>query len=149
MRLKYSVPYFVTFKDLILIYYCNLLYIYDYILPVIVFKNASLRRILDGVTSLNFNLKEATLKLLISYSILAKIVISNNSILGVNTNAAFYLTFIECLYMGEISYTNKQRSKLLFTITKATCLNIQFSPSKDYLTFYLKQSKTDKDKQGI
>ena len=51
--------------------------------------------------------------------------------------------------MGEISYTDKQRSELLFTATKATCLDIQFSPSRDYLTFYLKRSKTDKDKQGI
>ena len=80
----------------------------DYILPVIVFKNALLCYILDGATSFNFSLKEATLKLLILYSILAKIVTSSNSILGVNTDAAFYFTFTGCLYMGEISYTNKQ-----------------------------------------
>ena len=51
--------------------------------------------------------------------------------------------------MGEISYTNKQRSEPLFAATKATHLNVQFSPSRDYLTFYLKQSKTNKDKQGV
>ena len=79
----------------------------DRILLVTVFKNALLCYILDGVTSLNLNLKEATLKLLISYSIFAKIVISSNLILGVNTDAAFYFTFIGCLHMGEISYTNK------------------------------------------
>jgi hypothetical protein len=119
------------------------------ILLVAVFKNVSLYHILDKVTSFNLNLKEATLKLLILYSILAKIVISSNLILGVNTDATFYLAFIGCLYIGKISYTNKQRSKLLFTITKATYLDIQFSPFRDHLTFHLKRSKTDKDKQGV
>ena len=80
----------------------------DHILSVIVFKNASLCHILDGVISLNFNLKEATLKLLILYSILAKIVTSSNLILGVNTDTAFCFAFTGYLYMGEISYTNKQ-----------------------------------------
>ena len=121
----------------------------NYILLVIVFENISLYYILDRVTSLNFNLKEATPKLLILYSILTKIVISSNLILGVNTDAAFCLTFTGCLYMGEISYTNKQRSEPSFTVTKITRLNVQFSPSKDHLTFRLKQSKTDKDKQGV
>ena len=108
------------------------------ILPVVVFRNALLYYILDGAISLNFNLKEATLKLLISRNILAKIVTSSNLILGVNTNAAFCLAFAGCLRMGEISYINKQQSKLLFAVTKATCLNVQFSPFKNYLTFYLK-----------
>ena len=121
----------------------------DRILLVIVFENASLCRILDGATSFNPSLKKATLKLPISRSILAKIVTSNNSIPGVNTDAAFCLAFAGCLRMGEISYTNKQRSELLFAATKATCLNVQFSPSGDYLTFRLKRSKTDKDKQGV
>ena len=94
------------------------------ILLVTVFKNALLRYILDGATSFNFNLKEATLKLLILYSILAKIVTSSNLILKVNTDAAFCLTFIGYLRMGKISYTNKQRSKPLFTATKATRLDI-------------------------
>jgi hypothetical protein len=110
----------------------------NYILPVIVFKNALLCRILDGVTSLNFNLKEATPKLPILRSILAKIATSSNLIPGVNTDAAFCLAFAGCLRMGEISYTDKQRSKLLFTATKATRLDVQFSPSRDYLTFHLK-----------
>ena len=48
--------------------------------------------------------------------------------------------------MGEISYTNKQQSEPLFAVTKATCLDIQFSPFRDYLTFYFKQSKTNKNK---
>ena len=74
---------------------------------------------------------------------------SSNLILGVNTDATFCLTFAGYLCMGEISYTNKQRSELSFTVTKTTYLDIQFSPSRDYLTFYLKWSKTDKDKQGI
>ena len=51
--------------------------------------------------------------------------------------------------MGEISYTNKQRSEPSFAVTKATHLDIQFSPSEDHLTFRLKRSKTDKDKQGV
>ena len=51
--------------------------------------------------------------------------------------------------MGEISYTNKQRSEPSFAVTKATCLDIQFSPFRDYLTFRFKRSKTDKNKQGI
>jgi hypothetical protein len=118
-------------------------------LLVIVFKNISLCRILDRATSLNFNLKEATLKLLILHSILAKIIISSNSILGVNTDAVFCLTFVGCLRIGEISYINKQRSEPSFIITKATCSDVQFSPSGDHLTFYLKRSKTDKDKQGV
>ena len=96
----------------------------DRILLVTVFKNALLYYILDRVISLNLNLKEATLKLLILYSILPKIITSSNLILGVNTDAAFYFTFIGCLCMGEISYTNKQRSKPSFTITKATYLDI-------------------------
>jgi hypothetical protein len=87
---------------------------------------------------LNFNLKEATPKLLILYSILAKIIISSNLILKVNTNAAFCLASIGYFYISEISYTNKQWFKLLFTATKVTHLNIQFSPFKDYLTFYFK-----------
>ena len=102
-----------------------------------------------GQLFFNPNLKKATLKLLILYNILAKIIISSNSILGVNTNAAFYLTFTGYLHMGEISYTNKQQSEPSFIATKATYLDIQFSPSKDHLTFYLKWSKTDKNKQGV
>jgi hypothetical protein len=121
----------------------------NYILPVIVFENVSLCCILDGATSLNPNLKEATLKLLISYSILAKIVTNSNLILGVNTDAAFCLAFTGYLCIKEISYTNKQRSELLFIATKATRLDIQFSPFRDHLTFYFKWSKTDKDKQGV
>ena len=121
----------------------------NHILLITVFENASFCHILNGATFFNPSLKEATLKLLILRSILAKIATSSNSILGVNTDAAFYLTFAECLCIGEISYTNKQRSELLFTITKATCLNVQFSPFKNHLTFYLKRSKTDKDKQGV
>ena len=74
---------------------------------------------------------------------------SSNLILGVNTNATFCLIFVGYLCMGEISYTNNQQSKLLFTVTKVTYLDIQFSPFRDYFTFYLKWSKTDKDKQGI
>jgi hypothetical protein len=98
----------------------------------------SLCYILNRAISLNFNLKEATLKLLILYSILAKIATSSNLILKVNTNAAFYLAFTGCLCIGEISYTNKQRSKPSFTITKATYLDIQFSLFKNYFTFYFK-----------
>jgi hypothetical protein len=121
----------------------------NHILPVAVFENISLCYILDGVTSLNPNLKEATPKLLILYSILTKIAISSNLILKVNINATFYLTFTGCLCIGEISYTNKQQSELLFTATKATHLDVQFSPFKNHLTFYFKWSKTDKDKQGV
>jgi hypothetical protein len=121
----------------------------DRILPVAVFENALLCYILNGVTSFNFNLKEATLKLLILYSIFTKIVISSNLILGVNTDAAFYLAFVGCLCIGEISYTDKQRSEPLFAVIKATCLDVQFSLFRDYLIFCLKWSKTDKDKQGV
>jgi hypothetical protein len=139
----------VALKTLYL-YLAAIYFIYiDRILPVTVFENASLCHILDGAISLNPNPKEATLKLLILYSIFAKIVTSSNLILGVNTDAAFCLTFAGCLRMGEISYTNKQQSKLSFTATKATCLDIQFSPFRDHLTFCLKRSKTDKDKQGV
>jgi hypothetical protein len=119
------------------------------ILPVIVFENISLCYILNGVTSLNLNLKEATLKLLILYSILAKIIISSNLILKVNTNTAFCLAFTGCLYIGEISYTNKQQSELSFAVTKVTHLDVQFSPFRDHLTFYFKWSKTNKDKQSV
>ena len=94
------------------------------ILLVVVFENALLYYILDRAISLNLNPKEATPKLPILYSILAKIVISSNSILGVNTDAAFYLTFAGCLCIGEISYTDKQRSEPLFAVIKATCLDI-------------------------
>ena len=79
----------------------------DRILPVTVFENASLCRILDGATSLNPSLKETTPKLPISHSILAKIAISSNLIPGVNTDAAFCLAFAGYLYIGEISYTDK------------------------------------------
>jgi hypothetical protein len=79
----------------------------SYILLVIVFKNTSLYYILDRATSLNPNPKEATLKLLILYSILTKIATSSNLIPRVNTNAAFCLAFTGYLCIGEISYTNK------------------------------------------
>ena len=132
------------------LYLAVIYFIYvNYILLVIVFKNTLLYYILDRVTFFNFNLKKATPKLLILYNILAKIATSSNLILGVNTDAAFYLTFVGCLRIGEISYTDKQRSKPLFTITKTTYLNIQFSPFRDYFTFYLKWSKTNKNKQGV
>jgi hypothetical protein len=131
-------------------YFAIICFIYiDYILLVTVFENASLCYILDGAISLNPNLKEATLKLLILHSILAKIATSSNLILEVNTNAAFCLAFAGCLCIGEISYTNKQWSKPLFVVTKATRLDIQFSPFGDHFTFYFKRSKTDKDKQGV
>ena len=79
----------------------------NHILLVIVFKNILLYRILNGAISLNPSPKEVTLKLLILYNILAKIITSSNLILRVNTNAAFCLTFIGYLYIGKISYTNK------------------------------------------
>jgi hypothetical protein len=119
------------------------------ILLITVFENVSLCYILDRAISLNPNLKEATLKLLILYSILTKIVTSSNLILKVNTDAAFCFAFTGYLCIGEISYTDKQRSELLFAVTKATHLNVQFSPFRDHLTFCLKWSKTNKDKQGI
>ena len=97
----------VALKTLYL-YFATIYSIYiDRILPVIVFKNALLYYILDGAISLNLNPKEATLKLLISYSILAKIVTSSNLILGVNTDTTFCLTFVGYLYIGKISYTDK------------------------------------------
>ena len=139
----------VALKTLYL-YFAAIYSIYvNRILLVIVFENALLRRILDGATSFNPNLKEATLKLLILCSILAKITTSSNLILGVNTDAAFCLAFAGCLRIGEISYTDKQRSEPLFAVTKATRLDVQFSPFRDHLTFRLKRSKTDKDKQGV
>jgi hypothetical protein len=92
----------------------------DRILPVAVFENPSLRRMLDGATSLNPSLKEATQKLPISRSILTKIATGSSSIPGVNTDAAFCLAFAGCLRMGEISYTDKQRSEPSFAATKAT-----------------------------
>ena len=51
--------------------------------------------------------------------------------------------------MGKISYTDKQQSKPSFAATKATHLDVQFSPSGDHLIFCLKQSKTNKDKQDV
>ena len=114
----------VALKTLYL-YFAIICSIYiNHILLVIVFKNISLYHILDRATSLNPNLKKATLKLLILYNIFIKIIISSNLISGVNTNTTFYLIFIGYLYIGKISYINKQRSKLLFTITKTTYLDI-------------------------
>jgi hypothetical protein len=109
----------------IYLYLAAICFIYvDYVLPVTVFKNVSLCYILNGATSFNSSLKEATLKLLILCIIFAKIVTNSNLILEVNIDTAFCLAFIGCLYIGKISYTNKQQPKLLFTATKATCLNI-------------------------
>jgi hypothetical protein len=123
----------------IYLYFAAIRFIYiNYILPVTVFKNVLLYYILDRVTSFNPSLKEATLKLLILYSILTKIVINSNLILKVNIDAAFCLTFIGCLYISKISYTDKQQSEPLFTATKVTYLNIQFSLSRDHFTFYFK-----------
>ena len=97
----------VALKTLYL-YLIAICFIYiDRVLLVTVFKNALFYYILNGATSLNPNLKEAILKLLILYSIFVKIVTSSNLILGVNTDAAFCLAFVGCLYMGEISYINK------------------------------------------
>ena len=129
------------------LYLAAICFIYiDCILLVIIFKNASLYYILNRATSFNPSLKEVTLKLLILYNILAKIATSSNLILEVNTDAAFCFTFAGCLYIGKISYTNKQRSEPSFATTKATRLDIQFSPFKNYLTFYFKRSKTNKNK---
>jgi hypothetical protein len=63
----------------------------NYILPVTVFKNTLLCHILDGATSLNPSLKKATLKLLILYTILAKIVTNSNSTLEVNIDTVTVL----------------------------------------------------------
>jgi hypothetical protein len=132
------------------LYLAVIYFIYiNHILLVIVFKNVLLYYMLDRATSLNPSLKEATLKLLILHTIFTKIITNSNSILEINIDAAFCFAFIGCLYMGEISYTNKQQSELLFTVTKITYLDIQFSPSRDYFTFYFKWSKTNKDKQGV
>ena len=136
----------VALKTLYL-YLAVIYFIYiNRIFLVIVFKNILLYYILNRAITLNLNLKEVTLKLPILYSIFTKIITNSNLILGVNTNATFYLTFTRYLYMGEISYTNKQQSELLFIATKATYLDIQFSPFRDHLTFYFKWSKTNKDK---
>jgi hypothetical protein len=70
----------------------------NYILLVTVFKNASLYYILNRAISLNPSLKEATLKLLILYTIFAKIITNSNLTLKVNIDAAFCLAFIGCLY---------------------------------------------------
>jgi hypothetical protein len=97
----------VALKTLCL-YLAAICFIYvDHILLVIVFENALLCCILDGATSLNLNPKEVTLKLLILYSILAKIVTGSNLILGANTDAAFCLAFVGCLCISEIFYTDK------------------------------------------
>jgi hypothetical protein len=96
----------------------------NYILLVTVFKNILLCYILNRATSLNLSLKEATLKLLILYTIFTKIITNSNLTLEVNIDTAFCLAFIGYLHIGEISYTNKQWSEPLFTITKATHLNI-------------------------
>ena len=128
----------VVLKTLYL-YLTIICFIYiNYILLVIVFKNILLYHILNGVTSFNPNLKEAILKLPISYNIFTKIITSSNLILRVNTDAAFCLIFIGYLCIGKISYTDKQRFKPSFATTKVTCLDIQFSPFRDYLTFHLK-----------
>jgi hypothetical protein len=93
----------------IYLYLTVICFIYiNYILLVTVFENILLCYILNGVTSLNSSLKEATLKLLILYTIFAKIITNSNLTLEANTDAAFCLTFIGCLCIGEISYTNKQ-----------------------------------------
>jgi hypothetical protein len=132
------------------LYLTAIYFIYiNYILPVTVFENILLCYILDRATSLNPSLKEAILKLLILYTIFTKIITNSNLTLKVNIDTTFCLTFIECLCINKISYTNKQQFKPLFTITKATHLDIQFSPFRDYLTFHFKWSKTDKDKQGV
>jgi hypothetical protein len=92
----------------IYLYFTAIRFIYiNYILLVTVFENILFCYILDRVTSFNFSLKEAILKLLILYSIFAKIVINSNLILKVNIDTAFCLAFIGYLYIGEISYTNK------------------------------------------
>jgi hypothetical protein len=97
----------VALKTLYL-YLAAICFIYiDYILLVIVFENALLCYILDRATSLNLNPKEVTLKLLILYNILAKIATGNNLILGANTDAAFCLTFVGCLCISKIFYTDK------------------------------------------
>ena len=114
----------VALKTLYLYLAANYFIYIDRILLVIVFKNILLCYILNGAISFNLSLKEATPKLLILYSILAKITTSSNLILGVNTDAAFYFAFVGCLHMGEISYTNKQRSEPSFAVTKATRLNV-------------------------
>ena len=121
----------------------------DRVLPVHVFENLSLRRMLDGATSLNPSIKGVAPKLPILRSTLEKIASSSTSIPGVNVDAAFCLAFAGCLRMGEITYSDKQRSEASFTATKATRSDVHFSSSGDHLTFRLKRSKADREKQGI
>ena len=79
----------------------------DCVLSVAVFKNVLLCCMLNGATSFNPSPKETTLKLPILHSIFVKIVTNSNTILKINTDAAFCFAFTKCLYMDEIFYTDK------------------------------------------
>jgi len=104
---------------------------------------------LDGCTSIRPTLKDFTPKLPISRTTLQIVATGGTTKPEINGDAAFNLCFNACLRMGEVAYTDKQRAEPSFTSTKATRSDIHISPNRDHLTFRLKRSKTDKDKQGV
>ena len=127
------------YKVLLHLYFATICFTYvDCIFLIAVFKNVSFYCILNGATSFNPSPKKITPKLPISCSIFVKIATNSNLIPKANTNAAFCLAFAKCLYIGEISYTDKQQSEPLFATTKATHLDIQISPFGDYFIFHFK-----------
>ncbi|KAF1982035.1 hypothetical protein K402DRAFT_317844, partial [Aulographum hederae CBS 113979] len=67
----------------------------------------------------------------------------------ITLDAAFCLAFAGFLRMGEITYTDKQRSEHSFAATKVTRSDVKISSSGDHMTFRLKRSKADKHKEGV
>jgi hypothetical protein len=121
----------------------------DRVMPVDVFENPSLRRLLDGATSLNPSPKDKARKLPILRPTLEKIATGGSSRADITLNSAFCLAFAGCLRMGEISYTEKQRAEQSFSATRVTRSDVKISSSGDHMTFRLKRSKTDKHKEGV
>jgi hypothetical protein len=119
----------------------------DMTLPVYIFEHPAIARMLAGATSLNPTLSSRKTKVPITRNILQRLMPDDNSIAAVNATAAFALAFAGFLRMGEITYTKQQRDCPLYQHTRPTRSDITFGPN--FLTFRLKRSKTDSEKQGV
>ncbi len=67
-----------------------------------------------------------------------------------NIGTACYIVFVRFLYIGEFIYSAKDLANLrLFANTKLIHGNIRFNLTKDYVQLFFKQSKIDKNYEGV
>jgi len=75
-------------------------------------------------------------KLLIIKDILDKIIILRPCKADINVDIAFIIAFIGFLYIGEITYLNREAKD--FSTTKALYSDVRIAPNSHLMVFYLK-----------